>query len=151
MRSSKIATGNGAEVIIPNGDLISQHVVNWTLSDSSRQVELMISVAYGCDIEKVKTLLRNLLANREDIMVKPAPVVYLDHLSQTSVDFKVQFWAADISMWVQLKSKVLSSIYSSLLAEGIEMPQGKQEIIVHMPIDRLQTNPVNENRPDLNQ
>jgi potassium efflux system protein len=151
MRSSKIATGNGAEIIIPNGDLISQHVVNWTLSDSSRQVELMISVAYGCDIEKVKNLLRNLLANREDIMVKPAPVVYLDHLSQTSVDFKVQFWAADISMWVQLKSKVLSSIYSTLLSEGIEMPQGKQEIIVHMPTDRLQTSPVNENRPDLNQ
>ncbi len=151
MRSSKIAIGNGAEIIIPNGDLISQHVVNWTLSDSSRLVELIISVAYGCDIEKVKNLLRNLLANRDDIMVKPAPVVYLDHLSQTSVDFKVQFWAADISMWTQLKSTVLSAIYSILMAEGIEIPQGKQEIIVHMPSTQSPTGPVNENPSGSNQ
>ncbi|WP_342644301.1 mechanosensitive ion channel domain-containing protein [Mucilaginibacter sp. CSA2-8R] len=146
MRSSKIAAGNGAEIIIPNGDLISQHVVNWTLSDSSRQVELMISVAYGCDIEQVKNLLRNLLANRDDIMVKPAPVVYLDHLSQSSVDFKVQFWAADISMWTQLKSKVLSAIYSTLMAEGIDISQGKQEVIVHLPSNiRINENPSDSN------
>jgi small-conductance mechanosensitive channel len=151
MRSSKIATGNGAEIIIPNGDLISQHVVNWTLSDSSRQVELMVSVAYGCDIEKVKNLLRNLLSNRDDIMIKPAPVVYLDKLSQSSVDFKVQFWAADISMWVQLKSKILSAIYSTLTTEGIEIPQGKQEIIVHMPTAQSQTSMLNENPLDSNQ
>jgi len=133
IRSSKIATGNGAEIIIPNGDLISQHVINWTLSDNNRQVELLINVAYGCDVDKVKSILRDVLANRDDIMLKPDPVVYLDKLGPTSVDFKVLFWAADISMWQQLKSRILSTIYKAFEAEGIEIPQPKQEVYVQMP------------------
>jgi potassium efflux system protein len=55
IRSSKMATSDGAEVIIPNGDLISHHVINWTLSNNNRRIELIIGVAYGSDIEKVKT------------------------------------------------------------------------------------------------
>lgn len=133
IRSSKIATGNGAEIIIPNGDLISQHVINWTLSDSNRQVELIFNVAYGCDVDKVKEILRKVMDKRDDIMVKPAPVVYLDTLSPSSVDFKVLFWAADISMWQQLKSQVLSSIYKAFEAEGIELAQPKQEVVLQMP------------------
>jgi len=52
IRSSKILTGDGSEIIIPNGDLISHHVINWTLSNSNRQVSLIIHTAYGSDIEK---------------------------------------------------------------------------------------------------
>jgi potassium-dependent mechanosensitive channel len=133
MRSSKIATGNGAEIIIPNGDLISNHVINWTLSDNNRQVELLISVAHGCDVDHVKNTLRNLLANRDDIMIKPAPVVFLDKLSPESVDFKIQFWAADLSVWEQLKSQVLSAVYKAFDQEGIELPRPKQEVVVHVP------------------
>ncbi|QJD98124.1 mechanosensitive ion channel [Mucilaginibacter robiniae] len=133
IRSSKIAAGNGAEIIIPNGDLISQHVINWTLSDSNRQVELNISVAYGCDVDQVKNILRNLLSNRDDIMESPAPVVYLNNLSPSSVDFKVQFWAADISLYQQLKSRVLSSIYKSFESEGIEVPKSTQDVRVYLP------------------
>jgi len=154
IRSSKISTGNGAEIIIPNGDLISQHVINWTLSDNNRQVELSINVAHGCDVDQVKNILRNVLANRDDIMINPAPVVYLDTLTQTSVNFKVQFWAADISMWQQLKSRILSSIYKAFETEGIEMPLPKQEVYVQMPNAELRAAlpegdvPANENPLD---
>ncbi|WP_158828404.1 mechanosensitive ion channel family protein [Mucilaginibacter lacusdianchii] len=133
IRSSKIATGNGAEIIIPNGDLISQHVINWTLSDNNRQVELNISVAYGCDVDVVKSLLRDLLSNRDDIMISPAPVVYLNNLSPSSVDFKVFFWAADISMYQQLKSRVLSAIYKLFETEGIELPKSGTDVNVYLP------------------
>lgn len=150
IRSSKISTGNGAEIIIPNGDLISQHVINWTLSDNNRQVELSISVAHGCDVDKVKNILRKVMAYREDIMQKPEPMVFLDTLTQTSVNFKVQFWAADISMWQQLKSRVLSSIYKAFENEGIEMPPPKQEVFVQLPNSdapspEATTPPANEN------
>ncbi|MFD1255528.1 mechanosensitive ion channel family protein [Mucilaginibacter terrae] len=156
MRSSKIATGNGAEIIIPNGDLISQHVINWTLSDNNRQVELLINVAYGCDVDKVKMILREVLAKRDDIMQSPEPMVFLDKLGPTSVDFKVLFWAADISMWLQLKSRILSAIYKVFEAEGIEIPQPKQEVYVQMPASDVKipvpvaepTPPANENLGD---
>ncbi|MEO7212195.1 mechanosensitive ion channel domain-containing protein [Mucilaginibacter sp.] len=132
IRSSKIATSDGAEVIIPNGDLISHHVINWTLSNSNRRIELIIGVAYGSDIEKVKTILTNLLCGRTDIMETPAPLVFVHNLNQSSVDFRLLFWAADITTWLSLKSHILSDIYTIFAKEGIEIPFPQSDIHVKM-------------------
>ncbi|OOQ62160.1 hypothetical protein BC343_03670 [Mucilaginibacter pedocola] len=135
IRSSKIATADGAEVIIPNGDLIARHVINWTLSNNNRRIELIIGVAYGSDIDKVKTLLTNLLCNRKDIMDNPAPLIFVHNLSASSVDFRLLFWAADISTWLSLKSHVLSDIYTIFAKEGIEIPFPQQDI--HVKVDNV--------------
>ncbi|MCJ8211141.1 mechanosensitive ion channel [Mucilaginibacter sp. RS28] len=134
IRSSKIATGEGAEVIVPNGDLISQHVINWTLSNNNRRVELIIQVNYGSDLEKVKQLLTNLLASREDIMTTPSPSVFVHNFSADGVDFRLFFWAADISMWLSLKSQVLAEIYQLFAKEGIEIPFPQRDI--HLTLDK---------------
>jgi potassium efflux system protein len=143
IRSSKIATSDGAEVIIPNGDLISHHVINWTLSNSNRRIELIISVAYGSDIEKVKNTLTNLLCNRDDIMNDPAPLVFVHNLNQSSVDFRLLFWAADISTWLSLKSRILSDIYTTFAQEGIEIPFPQQDI--HVKMDNVVTETAKKN------
>lgn len=135
IRSSKIATGNGAEVIVPNGDLISQHVINWTLSNSNRQVELIIGVAYGTEIQKVLDLLKKLLAHREDIMMSPAPSVYVHALNESSVDFRILFWVADISQWVAVKSRVLTEIYDLMKQNNIEIPYPQRDINIHLDKD----------------
>jgi potassium efflux system protein len=123
IRSSKLATGDGSEVIIPNGDMISHQVVNWTLSNTNRRVEMLISAAYGSDIEKVKKLLIDLLCNRDDIMSSPGPTVLLNGITDKSIDFKVSFWAADISTSQELRSKILTDIFAEFSKEGIEMPK----------------------------
>ncbi len=133
IRSSKLATSDGAEVIIPNGDLISHHVVNWTLSNDNRRIEIMISVAYGSDITKVKGILKDLLSAREDIMPEPEPLVFLHNLNESSVDFRVLFWADDITHWLELKSHVLSDIYTVFYKEGIEMAFPRQEVNFRLP------------------
>jgi potassium efflux system protein len=132
IRASKIATADGAEVIIPNADLISHHVINWTLSNSNRRIELIIGVAYGSEIEKVKTILKELLNGRDDIMTDPAPSVFLHNLNESSVDFRMFFWAADISTWLELKSRVLTDIYARFAQEGIEIPFPTRDLHVHM-------------------
>jgi potassium efflux system protein len=133
VRSSRIETGDGAEVIIPNGDLISHHVVNWTLSNNNRRVELVIGVAYGSDIQKVKTLLTQLISSREDIMPYPAPSVFIHNINETSVDFKVAFWASEIAKWVELKSNILSDIYTMLAQEEIKLPSKQQDLTLKLP------------------
>ncbi len=122
VRSSKLATSDGSEVIIPNGDLISQNVVNWTLSNSNRRIELIISVAYGTDIQAAKTLLTNLMSVRGDIMTKPAPSVFLNGVNDKSVDFRIFCWADDLSSYMELKSRILTDIYEALKKEGIVLP-----------------------------
>jgi len=133
IRSSKIATSDGAEVIIPNGDLISHHVINWTLSNNNRRVELIVSVAYGSDIKKVEDLLRSILCNRDDIMADPEPLIFLNTVNENSVDFRLLFWAADISHWLRLKSNVLGDIYTEFNKEGIELPHSIQDLKLNLP------------------
>ncbi|TSJ40698.1 mechanosensitive ion channel [Mucilaginibacter corticis] len=133
IRSSKIATSDGAEVIIPNGDLISHHVINWTLSNNNRRVELIVSVAYGSDIKKVEDLLRSILCNRDDIMADPEPLIFLNTVNENSVDFRLLFWAADISHWLRLKSNVLADIYTEFNKEGIELPHSIQDLKLNLP------------------
>jgi len=124
IRSSKLATGEGSEVIIPNGDLISLNVVNWTLSNTNRQIEIMISVAAGTEISKVTDTLKKMLTNREDVMTTPEPQVFLNGFSDKSIDLKVQFWAADISDYLELRSRILESIADTFNKEGIQLPKG---------------------------
>ncbi|MDB4927404.1 mechanosensitive ion channel domain-containing protein [Mucilaginibacter sp.] len=133
IRSSKLATSDGAEVIIPNGDLISHHVVNWTLSNNNRRVELIVSVKYGSDIAKVKGLLIDLLNARQDIMTNPEPLVFLHNLNGSSVDFQILFWAADINHWLALKNHVLSDIFTIFDKEGIEMSSPQQDLNLKLP------------------
>ena len=123
IRSSKLATGDGSEVIIPNGDMISQQVVNWTLSNTNRRVEMMIKVAYGSDIDLAKSILVNVLDKRDDIMESPGPSVLLSGITERSVDFAVSFWAADIAASGAIKSKVLLEIYAEFKKADIQMPQ----------------------------
>ena len=133
IRSSKVATGDGAEVIIPNGDLISHHVINWTLSNSNRQVGLIINTAYGVDINKVKDLLKDLLTKREDIMTTPGPSVFLNNVSASAVEFKLFFWAADIGTVSELKSRVLADIFDAFRNENIEIPSTQKDLYLHFP------------------
>jgi potassium efflux system protein len=122
IRSSKLSTGDGSEVIIPNGDMISQQVVNWTLSNTNRRVEMAIAVAYGSDIEKVKKLLSDLLSTRDDIMKTPGPTVFVNSVTDKFVEFRVSFWAADIANASALRSNVLAAIYQMLGKEGVNLP-----------------------------
>ncbi|MBS1532223.1 MAG: mechanosensitive ion channel [Bacteroidetes bacterium] len=123
IRSSKLATSDGAEVIIPNGDLISQNVVNWTLSNTNRQIELVVYAAYGTDIEKTAKLLKDMLINRSDIMTKPEPSVFLNGITDKAVEFRVFFWAADIADYLELRSRILADIYDRFAKEGIGLPK----------------------------
>jgi potassium efflux system protein len=133
IRSSKLATADGAEVIIPNGDLISHHVINWTLSNTNRRVELITRAAYGTDIDKVKKLLIDLLHNRTDIMADPAPVVFVHDITESAVTFRLLFWAADIGQWLTLKSNVLIDVYTLFAKEGIETPSNQQDLHLVLP------------------
>lgn len=123
IRSSKIECGDGSELIVPNGDLISQHVVNWTLNNNNRRVELLIRVAYGSDVMRVEEILRSVITNREDIMKTPEPSIFLNNFGEKAIEFRAWFWAAEITRYLSLKSSVMGEIYTEFAKEGIEIPK----------------------------
>lgn len=133
IRSSKIECGDGSELIVPNGDLISQHVVNWTLTNNNRRVELIMRVVYGSDVVKVEDLLLTIVNDHADIMKSPSPAIFLNNFSDSAVEFRVLFWAADIGNWSRLKSNVMREIYLAFNKEGIEIAQSQKEIQLLFP------------------
>ncbi|HVW94963.1 MAG TPA: mechanosensitive ion channel domain-containing protein [Mucilaginibacter sp.] len=133
IRSSKILTNDGSEVIIPNGDLISQHVTNWTLSNNNRRIELIVGVAYGSDIGKVEALLTGVLTAHPDVMQTPSPAVFVHNFNDSSVDFRLFFWVADNNKRHELKSKVMNAVYAEFVKEGIEIPFPQRDVHLFLP------------------
>jgi small-conductance mechanosensitive channel len=130
IRSSKLATFEGAEVVIPNGDLLNQHLVNWTLSSNNRRVEVLVGVRYGADLKMVKQLLENIVKERAGVMPIPAPLVLVNQFADSSIEFRLLFWTDDIGNWVNLKSEVLEEIDVVFKQHGIEIPFPQQDIYI---------------------
>lgn len=135
IRSSKILTNDGSEVIIPNGDLISQHVINWTLSNNNRRIEVIVGVAYGSDITKVESLLSDVLTTHPDVMQAPPPAVFVHNFNDSSVDFRLLFWVADNNKRFDLKSKVMNAVYARFAKEGVEIPFPQRDVHIFLPKD----------------
>ncbi|RYE35991.1 MAG: mechanosensitive ion channel [Sphingobacteriaceae bacterium] len=131
IRASKIATSDGSEIIIPNGDLLSQHLINWTLSNNNRRVELIVGVAYGSELDKVRKLLYHLIMDREYVMKAPEPMVLIHNFGENSVDFRILFWVEDLTKWLELKSRVMSDIYETFDQEKIQIPSPQRDVHVY--------------------
>lgn len=122
IRSSTIHTAQGAEVIVPNASLISAEVVNWTLSDRMRRVEVPVGVAYGSDPEQVRRILLAAVGGRPEVPAAPAPEALLVGFGQSSLDFQLRFWVLRFEDWQVVGSEVRIAVLRGLAAAGIEIP-----------------------------
>ena len=130
VRSSTVRTYDGAEVIVPNASLISQEVVNWTLSDRTRRIEIPLGVAYGTDPERVIGLLLAAVKDKRGVLQAPQPVALFQGFGDSSLDFVVRFWTAEFDRWSQVSSDVRASIYDAVRKAGIEIPYPQRDLRV---------------------
>ncbi|GHB33210.1 mechanosensitive ion channel family protein [Mongoliitalea lutea] len=127
IRASKIKNYDGAEIIIPNGDLLAQQLTNWTLSDKKRRVELIIGVGYQSDPDLVTQLIYEQLT-REGILTLPVPRVYLQTFADNSINFRVLFWVDDIDVWIIIRDEVMRAIFKSFKTNNIEIPFPQRDL-----------------------
>ena len=127
-RASTVRTYQGAEVIVPNGNLISTEVTNWTLSDPYRRVDLAVGVAYGNRPARVIEVLAQVFEGEPRILRDPKPLVLFRGFGDSSLDFEVRFWARDPDTYLQLSSDVASHVYDLLHEAGIEIPFPQRDL-----------------------
>jgi small-conductance mechanosensitive channel len=130
-RSSVITTRDGSNVIIPNGDLMNAHLVNWTLDNNMRRVEILVGVAYATDLEKVNKILMELLLANEKILKVPEPSIRFDEFSSSAINTKVFFWVKHFSEWTTAKSEVIVSISKAFRENEIVIPFPQQDVYLH--------------------
>ena len=128
IRSSNIRTFDGAEVIVPNANLISSEVINWTLSDKKRRIEIFSGVAYGSDVYQVKEILLGILNHHPDILKEPEPLVLFNDLGESSLDFRLLFWTDNYDKWIIIKSEVIFKIHDALKEAKITIPFPQRDL-----------------------
>jgi potassium efflux system protein len=140
VRSSTVRTYDGAEVIVPNASFISQEVVNWTLSDRTRRIEIPLGVAYGTDPDRVIDLLLTAVRDRRGVLQAPQPVALFQGFGDSSLEFVVRFWTAEFDRWSQVSSDVRAAIYEAVRKAGIEIPFPQRDL--HVRSGTVETRPL---------
>jgi small-conductance mechanosensitive channel len=128
MRASSIRTWSGAEVIVPNGNLISSEVINWTLSDRTRRIDLAVGVAYGNEPQQVIDLLLKVARERDDILDYPAPSALFVGFGDSSLDFELRGWTDRFDNFLRVKSALAVDVCGALAAAGIQIPFPQRDL-----------------------
>jgi small-conductance mechanosensitive channel len=127
IRSSIVRTYDGAEVIVPNGTLISNELINWTLSDAHRRVDVRVGVAYGTDPERVLKILLEAADENPNNMPEPEPRAYFLGFGDSSLDFRLLAWS-DLEHRLQLESELKVAINRKLKEAAIEIPFPQRDL-----------------------
>ena len=128
IRSSTLRTLDGAEVIVPNSNLISDQVTNWTLTDRKRRIVIPVGVAYGTDPQRVLDMLLELAAAHSEVIKEPEPqAIFLAH-GESSLDFELRVWTSRYEDWVRIRSELTVAINRALTEADIEIPFPQRDL-----------------------
>ena len=136
VRSTELETRKRETVIIPNSELISTQVLNWSHSDFVGRIEVGIGVKYGTDVEKVREILLQIARANTDVAGWPEPHVTFKDFGASSLDFELRVFLRDVSTEFHTASDLRFDIYKRFTEENIEIPFPQQDL--HLKdIDRL--------------
>jgi small-conductance mechanosensitive channel len=128
MRATTLSTFEGADVVVPNGMLLSEKLINWTLSDMDRRLDVNVGVAYGTDPRKVLALLMDVARATPGIATEPEPTILFSGFGASSLDFGIRAWTNNFGDWVKIRSDLTVRVYDALKQAGIEIPFPQQDL-----------------------
>ena len=124
LRSTTVQTFDQADVIVPNGDLITKQVTNWTHSDRSVRLIIPVRVAYGSDVPLVIETLINCATANAKVAKTPEPQVLFMHFGENSLDFELRVWVSDVNNMLELQSELHQEIDQRFRQLGIDLKRG---------------------------
>lgn len=130
LRATIIQTFANAEMIVPNSDLVSSTVNNWTMTNRRTRFTVKIGVAYGTDPNLVKKVLLKIAENHTNILRDPAPGVVFTEFADSSLNFELRCWVRDIaSMW-KTQDEVMYEIDREFKENNISIPFPQRDLYI---------------------
>jgi small-conductance mechanosensitive channel len=128
LRSTIVRTFDNSEIVVPNSDLVSNQVTNWTLSDRKSRITLPVGVAYGSDVTLVMRTLLESVKDNPLVMKIPDPQVVFSGFGQSSLDFRLLVWIVDVDSRLRAQTEILQEIDRRFRELGIEIPFPQQDL-----------------------
>ena len=139
MRATTVTTYDRQEFVIPNKDLITGRVINWTLSDSVNRSLVRVGVAYGTDTRRVGALLKEICHQTPHILKEPAPIITFDEFGDSTLNFAVRFYLASLDNRFATVNELHNAIAERFAEENIEIAFPQMD--VHMKSDTSEIPP----------
>lgn len=121
VRASKIHNSEGADIIIPNGDLLSQHLINWTMQGRSKRVEFTIGVPYSTNLDVARNLIDEKLKENKNILQTPEPVIIVQDFSDFAINIRILLWVPDLASAGSVRTSAMIDIKNTLAGSGIQL------------------------------
>jgi len=121
LRSTIVETLDQSELIVPNSQMISQKVTNWTLSTRRVRVVIEVGVAYGSNLEQVRAILKEVGDQHPEVLDDPQPAPLFIEFGESSLNFELRLWINNIDNRPRIKNEALLSVDRRFREAGIEI------------------------------
>ncbi|NJD38841.1 MAG: mechanosensitive ion channel [Geobacter sp.] len=135
-RSTTVVTNDNISIIVPNSNVITENVINWSHNDRKVRFKIPVTVAYGTDIEQLERLLLQVAAECPDVLQDPPPATRLMAFGDYGLQYELRVWSTTlIHRKGVLISKLNRAIYQAFREQGIEIPYPRRDVaILHKPL-----------------
>jgi small-conductance mechanosensitive channel len=122
LRSTVVETFDRSEVIVPNAELISQRVTNWTFTSNVARIILPVGVAYGTPLERVLSALQIVARNHAEVLHDPEPIALFIGFGDSAINFELRAWIGDVNERLRIRSELGLAIDEAFRNAGIVIP-----------------------------
>jgi potassium efflux system protein len=140
MRATTVTNWDRQELIVPNKNLITGKLLNWSLSNVVNRLVINVGVAYGTDTDLVHSLLTEVVSANNKVLVDPAPLINFDKFGDSSLNFVVRCYLSGLEQRVNVTHELHSAINEAFRKASISIPFPQHDV-------HLQPTPVAENIP----
>jgi len=131
LRTSKLETRDNIILIVPNSQLINNRLINWSHMSKTTRFGIKIGVAYGSDVEKVKTVLNNCASSHKLVLKNPLPTTFFRDFGDSSLNFELMFSTNDTFKVEIIKSDLRFSIEKAFRENGISIPFPQRDLHIY--------------------